>query len=117
MPLVKLRNLTEKLTERLYKIEIEKSQPVACASASEWGRVALMYDLHDQSIDNIIDEIIEVVGSQGRWRITIYYWSGELRKPDDRRLMGQGESFLYSQNPHGEFVLKLDPIEIDLQDA
>lgn len=113
LSLDRIRESTTKLSDRLYRIEIEKSMPLGCAS--EWTRIALLYDLHDRSIDDIIDETLGVMDSCGRWRVTIYYWSGELRIPEPRRIMGHGDSFLYNQNPQGDLVLKLDPIEIDLQ--
>lgn len=124
--------------ERLYRIEIERAVPAPDACASEtrdrvaarlsstgpvevqaeprWERRALLYDLQERSLPQILDEIEGLLeGESGRWRITTYYWSGQMQRPGDRRLMGKGESFTYSPNARGELVLKLEPsIEIDL---
>ena len=126
--------------ERLYRIELERAvgAPVACAPEASslsarrffaagqrpapqvrpasWVVVAMFYDLHDRTLPQILDEIEGVLEDEtGLWRITVYYWSGIIRTPTPGRHMGNGENFLYSYNPRGDIVLKLEPpIEIDL---
>jgi len=129
---------------RLYRIEIERalSAPAACAPEPveatarrfhsitvgrrpecpppkpSWERRALLYDLQDRTFPQILDEIEALLdGESGLWRITVYYWSGTMHTPEARRHMGSGEDFVYSPNPRGDLVLKLEPpIEMDLGD-
>ena len=130
--------------ERLYRIEIERAvaAPPVCApeppdpvgrrlnslrvgrrpeqhhKCVSWETAGLLYDLHDRTLPQILDEIEALLdGHSGLWRFTVYYWSGAMRTPTPQRHMGDGENFLYSPNPHGDLVLKLEPpIEIDLGD-
>ncbi len=128
--------------ERLYRIELERAvaAPPACAPGSDdlvarrfssltvgrrpqrpppaptWEIVALFYDLHDRTLPQILDEISALLEDEsGRWRIQVLYWSGRMETPVPQRHMGQGDPFLYSPNPRGDLVLRMDPpIELDL---
>ncbi len=131
--------------ERLYRIELERAVPAPVTSAPKpasatarrfatvtvgrrptrppaspdpprWERVALFYDLHDRTMDQMLEEISSTLeGESGRWRIQVFYWDGRIETPVPGRLMGQGEDFLYSYNPRGDIILRMDPpIELDL---
>ena len=124
--------------ERLYRIEIQRAldAPAAYAPQSrfarvsmtrgrrpeqgpaepDWKTVAMLYDLHDRRMPEIVAEVSELLrGAAGRHRLQIFYWSGIMRAPTATRIMGSGESFLYSPNPRGDLVLRLEPpIELDL---
>ena len=109
------KRLSESLSritfDRLYKIEIEKCVTATCAPVK-----FMIYDIHDRTIEEIFSEINCILnGHSGKWKISIYYWDGIMRKPSSNKFMGHRKDFLYSKNPRGDLVKKLDPsFEIDL---
>lgn len=129
--------------ERLYRLEIQKKQmPVASASEAprpqsrfervgkpsarreptvqedtSWTRVGLVYDVFDRSPSQLIGDAMAILeGEAGQFRILIYYWSGQMERPEPGKLMGKGDDFMYSKNPRGDIVLLADEmIEFELE--
>lgn len=140
-----LTKISDELTwERLYRIELQRAIPAPAACAPEpssptaqrfaanarapdesqskderrWETVALFYDLHDRTLPQILEEISELLeGEVGTFRVQIYYWDGRMETPTPGRLMGRGENFLYSSNPRGDTVQRMEPpTEFELGD-
>lgn len=120
--------------ERLYKIELERMAPATCASETRmairlrrhrprhakpksiWKTVAMFYDVCSRSLDDLVQDVMLLTeGQDGKWRVQVYYWSGSIKKPQKGKYMGQGQDFLYSDNPRGDTIVKLNPpIEFEI---
>jgi len=131
--------------ERLYRLEIQKKQsPGAFASEPTrpqsrfarvgkhapsvdeppkpqedpaWSRVGLVYDVFDRSPTQLIDDAMALLeGETGEFRILVYYWDGQMERPEPGKIMGKGDDFMYSKNPRGDIVLLADQmIEFELE--
>jgi len=120
--------------ERLYRLEVQRKieKPVASAPESRftqagwlrpsfyWQRVALIYDVHDKTHEQLVELVVDAVEDEaaGQLRVVAYAWEGQMMTPEAGRLMGKGEDFLYSSNPRGNTIVKFDEaIEFDIHES
>jgi len=114
---------------RLYRVDLERqvSTPPWGAEAHApgsltrgkrpaWKREAVLRDLQERTISEIVDEIFDFLRSQnGKWRVRFFYWKGAMKKPEPIRHMGKGEHFLYDDNPRGDTIAEFhQTFDLDL---
>lgn len=94
------------------------SRPQPPHEDPRWRRFALIYDVHDRSTDELMQDVLDAVeGETKRFRVRIFYWEGNMVTPEAGKLLGRGQDFLYSDNPRGETISMVEePIEFEIKD-
>ena len=93
--------------------------PAGPGGGPRWRRFALVYDVHDRTPAQLKGDVLGLLeGETGRFRINVFYWSGDMVTPESGRLSGRGKDFIYSDSPRGDIVSRVEePIEFEIENG